>query len=423
MTRSVQVISMRTWGELGNLLAGRTLAATLAAGLEKADVTVVEAETIFPQFAEAGAAIRELVAARLPADEVRAGYLRLMADFTGRLPADLDDDPVPAATAERLAPVVEHFTRTKPDLVIGTKGVISRLSHAALRVADLTAPVVNYVTNEGLLRLPVHRAPHLPVHLVQFDRARDYLIREHGYRPGRVVPVGRLLAQAQAAQVFEGAAGAVDSGDAVGALDPALTATSTRILILSNRGGREYLAALERIARAHPDAALVFVAYDNPALAAEAAELLIELKVPAWQTFDRLAQGDYLRYLSWLNAADAPLFISKTGPNSMLEGLYFGIPQLLVRSGLPMEEWVGPFLAEHGVGQGFDRMEELVEVAVRWVGDPDELPRRRSRAAALARTLLDPDRARRRTVAAVAAVLDGAPLPIDEKEGEPCSPE
>ena len=74
MTRSVQVISMRTWGELGNLLAGRTLAATLAAGLDDAEVTVVEAETLFPQFAEAGAAIRELVAARLPADEVWAGY-------------------------------------------------------------------------------------------------------------------------------------------------------------------------------------------------------------------------------------------------------------------------------------------------------------------------------------------------------------
>ena len=105
----------------------------------------------------------------------------------------------------------------------------------------------------------------------------------------------------------------------------------------------------------------------------------------------------------------------------MLEGLYFGVPQLLVRSGLPMEEWVGPFLAEHGVGRGFDRMEELVEVAVRWVGDPDELPRRRRRAMALARTLLDPDRARRQTVAAVAAVLDGVPLRIDEEET--CSPE
>ncbi|MFY1622034.1 hypothetical protein ACN261_21740 [Micromonospora sp. WMMD723] len=422
MTRSVQVISMRTWGELGNLLAGRTLAATLAAGLDDVDVTVVEAETIFPQFAEAGAAIRELVAARLPADEVRAGYLRLMADFTSRLPGGLDDDPVPAATADRLTAVVEHFARTKPDLVIGTKGVISRLSHAALRVADLPIPVVNYVTNEGLLRLPVHRAPHLPVHLVQFDRARDYLIREHGYRPEQVVPVGRLLAQAQAAQVFEGAAQGGRIGDTdADAMEPALAEARTRVLILSNRGGREYLAAVERIATTHPDAALVFIAYNNPALAAEAAALLTELKVPAWQTFDRLAQGDYLRYLSWLHAADAPLFISKTGPNSMLEGLYFGIPQLLVRSGLPMEEWVGPFLAEHGVGQGFDRMEDLVDVAVRWLGDPDELPRRRHLATTLARTLLDPDRARRRTVAAVAAVLDGRPVRIDEEA--PCSPE
>jgi hypothetical protein len=414
MTRSVQVISMRTWGELGNLLAGQTLAATLAAGLDRANVTLVEAETLFPQFAEAGAAIRELVAARLPADEVWAGYLRLMADFAGRLPAGLDEDPVPAATAGRLALVVEHFARTKPDLVIGTKGVISRLSHAALRVADLAVPVVNYVTNEGLLRLPVHRAPDLPVHLVQFDRAKDYLVRECGYRPERVLPVGRLLAQTHAAKVFEG-------GDAVGAIDPAMFEPSTRILILSNRGGREYLGALERIARAHPDAALVFIAFNNPALAAEAAELLTELKVFAWRTFDRLAQGDYLRYLSWLEAADAPLFISKTGPNSMLEGLYFGIPQLLVRSGLPMEEWVGPFLSENGVGQAFDQMEELVEVALRWVGDPDELPRRRRRAVAVARTLLDPDRARWQTVAAVAAALDRAPLPIDEEES--CSPE
>ncbi|MEU7959345.1 hypothetical protein [Micromonospora humida] len=422
MTRSVQVISMRTWGELGNLLAGRTLAATLAAGLDDVDVTVVEAETIFPQFAEAGAAIRELVAARLPADEVRAGYLSLMADFTGRLPGGLDDDPVPAATADRLAAVVEHFATTKPDLVIGTKGVISRLSRAALRIADLPTPVVNYVTNEGLLRLPVHRAPHLPVHLVQFDRARDYLVREHGYRPERVVPVGRLLAQAQAAQVFEGAGqGGRIGGTDADAMESALAEARTRVLILSNRGGREYLAAVERIATAHPDAALVFIAYNNPTLATEAAELLTELKVPAWQTFDRLAQGDYLRYLSWLHAADAPLFISKTGPNSMLEGLYFGIPQLLVRSGLPMEEWVGPFLAEHGVGQGFDRMEDLVDVAVRWLGDPDELPRRRHLATALARTLLDPDRARRRTVAAVAAVLDGGPARIDEEA--PCSPE
>ncbi|GGK06719.1 hypothetical protein GCM10010123_40610 [Pilimelia anulata] len=402
----IRIVSMRTWGELGNLLAGHTLAAHLRAGLPGAVVDVVEGEELYPPFAGVGAAIRDLVRAGLPPDGVRAGYLRIMDGLTRTLPPDFEAEPPPALRRD-LGAVAAHLDRDRPDLVIGTKGVLSRLCHAALHRSGRGTPVVNYVTNEGLLRLPVHRSRTLPVHLVQFERARAYLVGWHGYDPGRVHAVGRLLARDQAGRFFEGGAPAA-------AVDPALAAAGRRVLVLANRGGPAYGRLVAELAADHPDAALVVVALHDPDLAAAAAGALCGRPGP-WRVFEALPQGDFLRYLDWLAAADAPLFLSKTGPNAMLEGLHYGLPQLLLRSGLPMEEWVGPFLAEHGVGAAFDRMADLAAAATRWVGDPAGLGRRRDRARRLSATLLDPAAAHRRTVAAVAAVLAA--------EGVPCAPE
>jgi hypothetical protein len=401
MSRTVQIISMRSWGELGNLLAGRTLAATLAPELPGTSVEVWEAESLFPRFAPIGEEIRRVVGDRLPPERTRQAYLRVMAGLVEALPPGFEaaaELPEPLAT--EIAPLAAHLAATRPDVVVGTKGVISRLCLAALRRSGHRATVVNYVTNEGLLRLDVHRCPLIDHHLVQFERARRYLVDEHGYRPEQVRVVGRLLARAQASRFFEGgsaATGAPPSGAAV-----------RRVLIFSNRGGREYLELLDRLTHGFPDAAVVFVAYNDPELAGAARDLLSRRATGDWQVFDRLGQGDYFRYLDWLAAGQAPLFISKTGPNAMLEGVYFGLPQLLLRSGLPMEEWVGPFLAEHGVGQAYTDMAGLIDTALRWLADPAQLAGRKRRALDLAGGVLDPQWARARTVAAFAAICEAA---------------
>ncbi|MDA8020429.1 MAG: hypothetical protein MPN21_23570 [Thermoanaerobaculia bacterium] len=379
----IPIIAMRNWGELGNLLAAKTLARCLARHSEF-QPEVHEAENFFPRFLEFGEEIRRIIKSPETVDTRRHGYLSLM-DEVGQLfyPGFEDDERVAEPLARELDSLVDFLRQARPSTIIGTKEVISRLLMAAARQAELPVQVVNYITNEGLLRLQVHRSRSLEHHLVAFESGRRYLINDHDYLPHQVHAVGRLITPADEASI-------VENPDQSGGTIAKLGSTDFRVLIFSNRGGSAYLEPLRLIGSRNRDVSVLFIGYNDRQLVNEAKELQQHLGIEDMQVVEHLGHGEYVQSVRWLSEAKYPVLVSKTGPNTMLEAAYFGVPQLLLKSGLPAEDWVGRFVEEHGFGLGFEDMSALAVAFSKWLDDPGEIVRHRHSARQFAEGLLDP---------------------------------
>lgn len=381
MAGEITLVAMATWGELGNLLAAKRLARCLETSAD-APIRVIKAEDLFPRFAAIGAEIERLAKTRVSPAVTYERYMAYMASleafFTPGFEAD-DLPPVPLAT--ELQPMAAFIRDEKPALLAGTKGIISRALLAASRLAGVSVPLINFVTNEGLLTIPLHRSTALPHHLVPFESGRQYLLREHGYASSQVRTVGRLVA-------FPGAMDAVmplaEDGD-----------LPIRIVIFSNRGGAPYLRPLLALAQRAEEIGVVFIGFNDPELTQQARALIDRSPRLHGRVVDSLTQSQYLACIRWLAEGDTSLLITKTGPNTMLEAAYFGVPQLVLNSGLPMEQWVAPFVSEHGFGMGFTEMDPLVGTLTAWLDAPEEIRARRQAARRFSAGLMNQDEAER----------------------------
>ena len=384
MQRVVQILAMRSWGELGNLLAARTIAELLSLHLD-AKVEVLEAEILFPRFAEIGAFIREIIVRSHSAVEVRGRYLALVDSLNATFPMGLEAGPLPAWLDAELTPMVDHFRETRPLIVCGMKGIITRLCLAALRRAHHTAHVVNFVTNEGLLRFSFHRSLLFPCTLVSLPRSRDYAVTVCGFAPATVEVVGRLVATC---------------GQGAGGVPTSLETDRPRVIVFSNRGGETYARILEHLAQPATPPELLLIALNEPALLAEFSRLRERRRLDGWSVIEGAAQSRYFECLNWLTSSRRPLLISKAGPNTVLEAAYFGAPTLVLDSGLPMEEWVLDLVGREGLGRATRSVDELFEALDFWLDDPADMDACRERARVFAGATLDQDLARRSIVAA-----------------------
>jgi UDP-N-acetylglucosamine:LPS N-acetylglucosamine transferase len=396
----IEIVAMKTWGELGNLLAAKTLAAVLRDGIEGSIVTVIEAETLFPRFRQIGMQIEQIVRSEDTPALIRRNYRRLFSSLTkvfySGFEVDLDlGEPL----SSEIDGLVSYFRRREPDVIIGTKGLITRLCLAAANRLESKFEIVNFITNQGLLTLEVHQSKFLSHNLVQFERARTYLINRLGFSPHSIEVVGRPIAAPEVTHFLE------RFGDSSCSL-PEAGPETPRILVFSNRGGTAYMQLLNHIAEHHPSIPLVFIGYNEPQAVAAAGALAEQYGLRSWRIFERLGHGDYIRYLHWLSSSQYPLLISKTGPNAMLEAAYFGIPQLLLDSGLPMESWVSPFLLERSIGRGFESVKSLLGVLDSWLSHPCELAIRRKNAFEFAKREMDQTDTRVRIVNAIRKRLD-----------------
>jgi glycosyltransferase involved in cell wall biosynthesis len=148
-----------------------------------------------------------------------------------------------------------------------------------------------------------------------------------------------------------------------------------KVIIFSNRGGDDYLRVLEHLSVRSDDVDVVFVGYDDPELVGRA----MGGRPPArWRFHTRLTQAEYFRYLDEAGAAQGAFLISKSGPNTTLESAYFGIPVLMLESGLPMEAWVGGLIHDRGLGQCCDGADELISVLDTWLADPAYVQRHKN---------------------------------------------
>lgn len=384
MTSLIHIYAMRTWGELGNLLAAKTLGGVLASQIPEARVQVFEAEMFLPRFLEAGEAIKNITLTSSTAAERRTRYLAFMESLEAVFHAGFEDAP-DAFWQQELRDWTAHLETTQPDVVIGTKGVISRVLLAAVAITGQRRAVLNFITNHGLLLLSIHRSTHMPLHLVQFEEGMEWLTRRYGCDASTVELVGPMVAGHVLAQelVKPSADGGVsDFGEQFASDMP-------RLVIFCNRGGQEYLALMQSIAERHPGTELMLIAYNNPTMLEEAARIRAAGGQYQWRLFDRLSQSTYLHEISALSRSRYPLIITKTGPNTALEAAFFGVPSVLLDSGLPMEEWVMGWMERHGLGRAARDGTELTALVDEWLAEPRRIAECRERVAAFRREYLD----------------------------------
>ncbi|MFF8576579.1 Moenomycin biosynthesis protein MoeGT1 [Streptomyces sp. NPDC015408] len=394
----IQVLSPRTWGEFGNYLAATRFSRVLRGSVD-ADVTLLEAEPILPWLGEAGAEIRTISLESPDATVRTERYMGLMTRLQERFPAGFEIGPTPVQQAA-LAPLTEHLRTTAPDVVVGTKGFVARLCVAAVGLAGVRTRVVSHVTNPGLLQLPLHRSPHPDLTLVGFAWAKDRLLASTGGDPDRVRVVGPLVAQHDLRDFMTSESAAPTAGPWGGAQDSG----RPRLIIFCNRGGDVYLELLRHIAARHPDTDLVFVGYDDPGLARRAAADAERLA--HWRFHSRLTQAEYFEYIDRASRSPYGLLVSKAGPNTTLEAAYFGIPVLMLESGLPMEQWVPGLIHDQGLGRACAEPEDLFRTVDDWLARPSTIEEHKKTTIGFAESVLDQDAVARRIGDAVRPLLD-----------------
>jgi hypothetical protein len=337
--KRVLVVSMTTWGERGNWLSGRSLGATLQACWPDAQVDVVAAEELMPLFGEVGKRIKAATIETSDPEERFAGYSRILRSLEPLFPAGFEDDPerYPSAAAE-LQTLAQRLRENPPDLLLGTKGIICRALIGALRLAGLERPVINYVTNHGHFQFAVHRVPGAALHLTRLPEGREYLIENCGWAPESIRVVGYLVAAQQLLQ--RGEVPKVDEG----------TTPHISVIIVSNRGGDEYVTVLERLVPFRDAIDVTFIALMDERLCSAANQVLREHGITRWRVADQLTQTELFHLMAQARAKGVCCLVCKASPNSIFEAVYFGLPMFLFRTGLPMEEWGADMVVSERIG-------------------------------------------------------------------------
>ena len=354
--RRLLILCASTWGQFGNLNAARRLARWLEPLMPAGTLMVQPAEEWCPVVARAGARMRDIASTSSGAKQRGARYLSLIRELEARFPPDFEKDAHGLAgfDAEAMAAAVDHFD---PQLVIGTKGFVTRLADAVLREARCGAPLVNYVTNDGLLTLPLHRTRPEILNLVQTEFGRGLL-------PGhsKVEVVGPLVGRA------EGRAEA-----------PAREDARPVVAILCNRNP-EYRSIYDALIERGENVRVKTIIMGCPELLEHVGGI-----APAhWEVWDARAVETYLHLLDEIGGERACLLVTKSAPNSVFEAVAAGIPVLALASGLPMESWVAELVSEQGIGWAPGDLSGAISTLCELVDQPDRISAAAMRARAYA---------------------------------------
>lgn len=217
---NILIVSMSTWGELGNWLSGATLAEAIGRDLPRANVTQLKAEGVFPLFGKIGEQIKNATIEDSNPEKRFENYSNVLKSYENYFQS-FDTTPVNSD----LDRVMEVITKMKPDLIIGTKGVICKVVLSALKKLQLQIPVINYVTNHGHFKFKLHHCIDAKLHLVRFDESREFLIRCTAFKASDIVPVGYLLRTMK------------EDLNVIGALEQTDKREEFSVVIMSNRGG------------------------------------------------------------------------------------------------------------------------------------------------------------------------------------------
>jgi hypothetical protein len=367
----VSIVAMKTWGEVGNFLAGEKLRQHLIAELPALEVQLLAGESLFSSLARTGQDIRRLSDSANPLVDKRRDYVALMDSLEHNIGQRAGSTEDAAATA--------HLLEFRPDMVIAMKGVACRLLARAIQGSGSKPRLVSFITNPGLLDLEVHRC--VDADLVTLPLPPDvYPTPEFLQSAGRVVRLPPLLGP----RSFSSEYNATIAWD-----DPA----RATVLVLSNHGGQQMVdvarAALNH--RLKPNVALVILR-DRDSF--ESAQPLLHSG-----TRGRFFLSDKLEYSTYISIARqaarnaGSFLVSKTGPNTMLEAICAGLPVLLHKSWLPMESWVEGFVARLGIGE-VGEPHSMSRSVVRWLDEPAKIAAYATAVEAAARMIFPQDEKR-----------------------------
>lgn len=349
----ILVVSMTTWGEMGNWLSGKSLAATLQHAIPNASTRILAAESVVPAFAETGKAIKQATLESRSTAERFARYSAVLRGLESTLPPGFEQNP----PEPLLRDLCTAITEDPPDVLIGTKGVICRALLGALKIAGLERPVLNYVTNHGHFQFPVHRCNTAALHLVRFREGGEYLERECGWEADSIVPVGYLIAARQL-------------GDVRPPDDRKSPAGRQSIIVVSNRGDEEYIELLRSLVSLGDTVHVHFIGINDEPLCARAEELIEANGLRHWRTVSQLDQAEFFRLLLEARSHGTCSLVCKASPNSIFEGIYFGLPLFLIRTGLPMEEWGAELVVREQLGYVEDNVSALAAHLLESLSDP-----------------------------------------------------
>jgi UDP-N-acetylglucosamine:LPS N-acetylglucosamine transferase len=359
--RRILVASMTTWGEKGNWLSGAGLAATLRSRCPEGAVELVPAEELVPELAAVGKAIKSVTLESRGTRERFERYAGVLEGLEGSFPFGFEDEPgLHEGMAEKLARLVDYLKKFQPDVVIGTKGLICRLLLAAGRLAGRPRPVVNYVTNHGHFRFPVHRCPSAAIHLVRLPEGRPYLHETCGWALESIRVIGYLVAAQQLQRLDRPSEPVSEAGHGTG----------RAVIVVSNRGGEEYLDVLRRLLPYRDTIDVTFVALMDEPLGEAAREIVAQAGITSWRVAVHLTQEELFGLMERARARGTCLLVCKASPNSIFEAAYFGLPMFLVRTGLPMEEWGADLVVQEGVGWVADGIIDLLPQLEACLTDP-----------------------------------------------------
>jgi UDP-N-acetylglucosamine:LPS N-acetylglucosamine transferase len=387
---------LKTWGNLGNLLAARKLARRIDAMWPGASVTVLEGESFCPTLAEFGVRIRELKDRVADPLSLRSEYLALMAEALQRFPSDSEAPGAPMSDPDT-ARLADHFHASRPDIVVGAKGLLSRLCVTALGHASLDTPVVNHVTNHGLISLPVHRSRWFALNLVPFEETRSALVNTYGYSDAQVEVIGPIISGDGLRAVV--AHEASDRGPGTG------TVGGRAVIVFANHASFDYARLLEDCGDVLAPLDVIVIAHQHPALLERVRALKSRLGAVKWRTYDSLEQVAYLDEIAAAARFEHSFLVSKSGPNTVLEAVNAGLPVLVHLSGLPMEDWVAQFVATHGLGRACESDDELAHYLRSWLESPETVAECKRRLPPFAAENIDPGRTDRRLLDALTTVL------------------
>jgi UDP-N-acetylglucosamine:LPS N-acetylglucosamine transferase len=398
--RRIEIFGLKTWGNLGNLLAARKLAGRLETLLSGANIRVFEGERFCTPLADYGAQIGDLKQSITDPAELRSRYCALMDDALRRYPAESETSTGASLFDRDARPLADHFAESRPDIVVGAKGLLSRLCVKALRLASLQTMVINYVTNHGLIAIPAHRSRAFTLNLVPFEWTKSDLITKYGYRAENVELVGSLLSGKGLRNVI--------ASDRRNDRAVVRNVEGRAIVVFANHSGFDYARVLHDCSDVLADIDVIFIAHKQPELLDRVRTLASTLGARRWRVYDSLDQTQYFDEIAAAARSEHSFLLSKSGPNTVLEAVSLGLPVLVHMSGLPMEDWVAQLVATHGLGHACERPQEIAEQLRLWITSQAAVATCKHRLPAFVAAHLDPKLTDRRLLGVFTTRLQGA---------------
>ncbi|WP_442505060.1 hypothetical protein SH528x_003831 [Novipirellula sp. SH528] len=332
----IKILGMSTWGALGNWLSAKALASVISNERPNWDVTLIRTDDHIESLSKIGGEITQATLTSTSGQERRELYSGIMASWDDWYSSGNEVVQRDVSDVNRL------LAPGDADLVICSKGLLGRLASAARSRHDASFKIVNYVTNHGHFQFPLHACDAIDGYLVRLEAAKAFICEKCSVSNERVLNIGYLLPLSQRFNELS---------------TDGRNATNARCIVLSNRGSSHYLKLLHCLSKKSWIGSIAAIFLGSSSLLENAKAYASAC--PKTEVYDKVSQVEYLKLLG--NKSGVPLFISKCSPNAVFEALACGMIPIVIRSGLPMEDWAADLVQSEELGIVCESEEKLVE--------------------------------------------------------------